>query len=108
MRIAKGLTQQDLADKIGKARPLVSSIEQTGNVNIHTLKDICKVLDVDIEEITQIGSANDPLFQYSKKAKENEEMLRSENKKLKAENEMLRDLVESQKDLIRMLKKVAK
>jgi transcriptional regulator with XRE-family HTH domain len=45
-RIAKGFTQQDLADKIFKTRPLVSHIEQTGNVNSKTLEEIKKVLDI--------------------------------------------------------------
>lgn len=105
VRIAKGLTQQGLADKIGKTRPLVSSIEQTGIVNVHTLRDICKALDIDQEEVDQIGSINDPMFPYSgKKIKEIEEQLRAEIKKLKSENEMLKDLAESQKDLIKFLK----
>ncbi|MFA6261197.1 MAG: helix-turn-helix transcriptional regulator [Bacteroidia bacterium] len=105
VRIAKGLTQQDLADKIGKTRPLVSSIEQTGVVNVHTLRDICKALDIDLDEVDQIGSMNDPLFPYNgKKTKELEEQLRAEIKKLKSENDMLKDLAESQKDLIKFLK----
>jgi transcriptional regulator with XRE-family HTH domain len=104
VRIAKGLTQQELADQIGKTRPLVSAIEQTGQVNVHTLRDICKVLDLDPEDIIQVGTSQDPLFPYSgKKTKESED-LRTENKKLKSEIEMLKELIESQREVIQMLK----
>ena len=51
-RITKGITQQDLADKINKTRPLISSIEQTGRVNIYTLKQICQVLDMDFKKVS--------------------------------------------------------
>jgi transcriptional regulator with XRE-family HTH domain len=46
-RISKGLTQEELAEKIDKTRPLVSSIEQSGQGNYYTLKKICEVLELD-------------------------------------------------------------
>lgn len=50
-RVAKGMTQQQLADKINKTRPLISHIEQTGKVNHYTLLSICNALNVNIEEL---------------------------------------------------------
>jgi transcriptional regulator with XRE-family HTH domain len=38
-RIAKGLTQQELAERIFRTRPLISYIEQKGEVNDKTLAD---------------------------------------------------------------------
>jgi transcriptional regulator with XRE-family HTH domain len=55
-RIAKGLTQQDLAVRIFKTRPLVSHIEQKGEVNEKTLADIKKVLDM----LEQNNGVNEP------------------------------------------------
>jgi transcriptional regulator with XRE-family HTH domain len=55
-RIAKGLTQQDLAVRIFKTRPLVSHIEQKGEVNEKTLADIKKVLDM----LEQNNVVNEP------------------------------------------------
>jgi transcriptional regulator with XRE-family HTH domain len=45
-RITKHLTQQELADLIFKTRPLISHIEQKGEVNEKTLADIKKVLEM--------------------------------------------------------------
>ena len=45
-RIAKGLTQQELAERIFKARPLISHIEQKGEVNERTLADIKKLYGI--------------------------------------------------------------
>lgn len=45
-RIKNKLTQHQLAEKIHKTRPLISTIEQTGIGNILTIKKICKVLDI--------------------------------------------------------------
>ena len=46
----RGLTQDQLAEKIGKTRPLISQIEVNGKVNAYTLQKICDELDLDIEQ----------------------------------------------------------
>ncbi|HWY10316.1 MAG TPA: helix-turn-helix transcriptional regulator [Bacteroidia bacterium] len=90
-RITKGLTQEELASKINKTRPLVSHIEQTGKANIYTLKKICSVLSIDIDELHE---ANEPKIGYNK----------DEIKRLKDEILLLRELVNSQKEIITELK----
>jgi len=60
-RVKKKLTQQDLAELIGKTRPLVSNIEKTGKVSIYTLKSICEVLDLDFEEMSDLSYGTNQL-----------------------------------------------
>jgi len=91
-RITKGLTQEELAAKINKTRPLVSHIEQTGKANIYTLKKICSVLGVDLDEIQ--NQFNEPSQSYNK----------DEVKRLKEEINLLKELVASQKEIILELK----
>jgi transcriptional regulator with XRE-family HTH domain len=91
-RITKNLTQEELAYKINKTRPLVSHIEQTGKANIYTLKKICSVLGLDIDELQ--NEVNEPKAAYSK----------DEIKRLKEEISLLKELVSSQKEVIAELK----
>lgn len=101
-RITKGYTQQELADMIGKTRPLISSIEQKGKVNSYTLSDICTALGVEIGEF-QVHKAHEPL----PAALENSTSgmhLKNENTRLTEEIKTLKELVELQKEVIQMLK----
>jgi len=97
-RITKGLTQEGLAEKINKTRPLVSHIEQTGKANIYTLKKICNVLDLDITEIQ--NEIFEPRINHVKE----EATLKTEIRRLKEEISILKELVQSQKDMISELK----
>ena len=108
VRIAKGYTQQELGDKVGKTRPLISSIEQTGNVNMYTLMDICKVLDLSAEDLDQVGTSQDAYFPYMGKNKNDLEELKAENKRLKEDIEILKELVDSQKEIIQFLRSQGK
>lgn len=108
VRIAKGYTQQELGDKVGKTRPLISSIEQTGNVNMYTLMDICKVLDLSAEDLDQVGTSQDAYFPYMGKNKNDLEELKAENKRLKEDVEILKELVDSQKEIIQFLRSQGK
>ncbi len=97
-RIAKGFTQQDLADKIHKTRPLVSHIEQTGKVNSYTLTKICKALQIDMTALENMvnekgvpymgGKEGDPAFH------------KEEVKRLNDEINLLKELISSQKEVI--------
>lgn len=94
-RITKGLTQEDLAEKINKTRPLVSHIEQTGKANVYTLKKICSVLGLDVDDIQ--NEIKDPSVNYTSSSK-------SEIKRLKEEIALLKDLANTQKEVIAELK----
>lgn len=99
-RVAKGYSQEELAELIGKTRPLVSSIEQTGSGSIHTLRKICQVLEIDMEALE--NEAMEPVSFYKGGTRVNQ--LENEIDQLKKDNALLRDLVQSQKDLITELK----
>lgn len=101
LRTLKGITQQELAEAIHKTRPLISSIEQTGNVNEITLRKICNVLEVDIQDL--LLKINDVKSQYTHIVKASDDVI-SENKSLKEENKRLKELVDSQREIIDLLK----
>lgn len=98
LRLSKKLSQQELADKINKTRPLISHIEQTGKVNTETLKLISKALNVEVADIENF--VNEP----EKEGKEDVVLLRKQVKSLEKENKTLQDLVDSQKQVIDFLK----
>ena len=50
-RQLKGLTQQDLADKIGKTQALISSFEKSGIINKYTLQEIAEALSISVENL---------------------------------------------------------
>ena len=50
LRAFKGMTQEDLAIKVGKTRSLISYIERTGNINKQTLNEIILILESNPEE----------------------------------------------------------
>jgi transcriptional regulator with XRE-family HTH domain len=50
LRAFKGITQEDLATKIGRTRSLISYIERTGNINKQTLKEIILILESNPDE----------------------------------------------------------
>lgn len=100
-RLSKGLTQQELADKIHKTRPLISHIEQTGKVNYDTLTQISKALGISVDEMENI--VNEPAHGYQ--ATSTIEKYVQLIEQLKKENEMLKELLSSQKEIIEMLKR---
>ncbi|PZE19592.1 helix-turn-helix domain-containing protein [Paenibacillus xerothermodurans] len=55
MRIQKGLTLTELAEKAGVAKSYLSSIERDiqSNPSIHFLEKVCAVLDVPLESFLQ-------------------------------------------------------
>lgn len=96
-RITKGYTQEQLADKINKTRPLVSHIEQTGKVNVYTLRKICQVLEIDQAMLE--NELNDPATHYAR-----ENSAAAEIKRLKEEIATLKELVSMQKEVIQELR----
>lgn len=96
-RVAKGLKQEDLAEKINKTRPLISQIEKSGKVNYYTLQQICKVLEINPDDLDDTNRiASEP-------ANENVGILKNEIRILRQENKMLKDLIKEQKDLIKSI-----
>jgi len=106
-RIAKGLTQQELAERIFKTRPLVSYIEQRGIVNEKTLSEIKKVLDMPQQNDQLLAESKEQYLHLEsthKFMKQEMEFLAREIELLKSENEALRQLTGTQKELIDRLR----
>ena len=99
-RIAKKLSQQELANKIGKGRPLVSHVEQTGKVNPGTLGKIASALGKSVEELESIEYA----VTGKRKKVTIEDRQEEEITLLKGKIKTLQELVDSQKEVIKMLR----
>lgn len=50
----RGMTQEQLAEAIGKTRSLVSYFERTGVINKYTFKEIAEVLHTTTEELENL------------------------------------------------------
>ena len=64
LRVMRGITQNELSDRISKTRALVSYIEGTGKVNHYTLQEILKALDVSAEEFEAFEGSPLPVRTY--------------------------------------------
>ena len=106
LRQIHGYTQEELASIIGRTRALVSHIEQSDKVNHDTLLLILKLFRLSEEEFKRFDNT-DLKKPKSKDYSTNEEPVLQLKEKLtgyQKENEMLKDLVESQKEIIKLLK----
>ncbi|MCG9880109.1 MAG: helix-turn-helix domain-containing protein [Bacteroidia bacterium] len=99
-RIQKGLTQEQLAEKIDKTRPLVSNIEQTGTGNYYTLLKICEVLEIDIQSLENEANETGKSYKGTSYA-----TLQEENINLVKELQLQKELSEAQKTTIQSLQK---
>lgn len=106
LRAMRGLTQEELAEKINKTRPLISSIEQTGKVNHHTLVAILKALQITPEEF-EVFDVRKPdkktVKPYPIATDEDISVLKEKLESYQNENNLLKQLVESQKKVIKGL-----
>lgn len=101
LRAFRGLTQEDLADALGKTRSLISFFERTGNVNKYTLQEICSILKTTPEELegnSQVDDGKSPAYGASTK---NPELL----EQLKEENMFLKETINNQWQLLKELSK---
>lgn len=105
VRIYKGISQEELADKIDRTRALVAHIEQSGKVNTNTLENIIRVLGVTKDELENFGekSYTDPAELEAMQNKLN--MLEERLQNYQNENKILKELLQSQKKIISMYEK---
>lgn len=110
LRHLRGMNQEELSEKIGKTRALISHIEQTGKVHHQTLLTIIKNFNISEEEFKNF-EGSDIKIGRSKDQKISEmeiSELKEDIGRLKKENNILKDLVESQKEIISLLKDKSK
>lgn len=103
-RIARGLTQAELADKIHKTRSLISHIEQTGKVHTETYHLILDVLEMGEDQLKKLDKSIGGSQSVSETMQEMEQ-LKSDLARMESENLMLRELIENQRRLIGFLEK---
>lgn len=104
LRAIKGLTQDELADKINKTRALVSHIEQTGKVNNYTLNAIIKALGISADDFEKFDGKNS-LRPYNTVENEEAHILKERIEHYQKENKALKELIASQKKIIAILEK---
>ena len=64
LRIAKNLTQEQIADQIGISRQRYARIESgTNNITLEVLSQIAKILDVQVGDITRVLDET-PVVEY--------------------------------------------
>lgn len=100
LRAYRGLTQEGLAEELGKTRSLVSFLERTGNINKYTLEEIAKILGVTVEELNDAPSTSIAQEPTSYKSIEHHTKLIEQ---LKKENEFLKETIQHQWELLKAL-----
>lgn len=105
-----GLSQKELADKIGRTRALVSHIEQTGKINHSTLLSILKVFNMDMHAFENFESHHAKPHSLKEKLQEENTatLLQERLDSYQKENKVLKELVESQKEIISILRNKGK
>ena len=99
IRSYKGITQQQLADVIGKTRASIF-FERIGQINKYTLYDIASALNVGYDEIEKVDATEANTTNIAT-------LLSQQNltEQLKTENDFLKDTINHQWALINELSK---
>lgn len=103
IRAFNGMTQEELAKAINKTRSMVSHIERTGEANYYTLKEIAKVLNMSVEQLTDTDQPEHLVFEPSStnSLSAQEELV----SQLKQEIVFLKDTIQNQWKLLFELSK---
>ncbi len=91
LRAFRGMTQEELANAIGKTRSLVSYFERTGSVNKYTLQEIAAALNTRLEELEKLDPEEQPI-------------LHENVPPYHENNELFKHLIEQQREEIRFLR----
>ncbi len=106
LRNLKGISQEQLASKIGRTRGLISYIEQSGQVNHETLLLILNYFHLKKEEFDNLEQNQIKLTKTKENTTQTDELqkLKEQVNNYQKENIILKDLVDSQKEIIKLLK----
>ncbi len=106
LRQIHGYTQEEVAFKIGRTRALVSHIEQSDKINHDTLLLILELFRLSEEDFKHFDNTDLKKTKTKDYSTEEEPVLQLKEKLTgyQKENEMLKELVESQKEIIKLLK----
>ena len=95
LRVSQHMTQQQLAEKIHKERPLVSHIERTGKIHHQTFIDICKALKVSSEQLE--FASDEPFGSYGRDSGNEIQALKAEIDRLKSELKLKDEILQATK-----------
>ena len=95
LRVSQRMTQQQLAEKIHKERPLISHIERTGKIHHQTFLLICKALKVSPEQIE--FASDEPFGSYGSIYSNEVQYLKTEIDRLKNELRLKDEIIQVMK-----------
>src|SRR5687768_16411769 len=98
IRKLQGLTQDQLAEKINKTRPLISGIEKTGDGHPYTINAICSALKIKPAQLEAFNEKDIKDFITGKT-----QPAKTELDALNREVELLKELLQAKQEQIRML-----
>jgi transcriptional regulator with XRE-family HTH domain len=102
LRVSQRLTQQQLAEKIHKERPLISHIERTGKIHHQTFLLICKALKVSPEQLE--FASDEPFGAYKKESGNEIQLLKTEVERLKSELRLKDEIIQVMKAHLKEIK----
>ena len=101
LRAFRGMTQEELAEALGKTRSLVSFLERTGKVNKYTLQEIAGILKTTPDEL-EAGNLVEEKAEESYSTNSNQEALIEQ---LQNEILFLKETIHHQWQLLKELSK---
>lgn len=102
----RGMTQEQLAEAVGKTRSLISFYERTGNINRYTLMEIANALQISPEELESFnvdGNAN--IAEASRISLDKNDLMQHLLDQQRREIDFLKDTIAKQWQLLNELSK---
>jgi transcriptional regulator with XRE-family HTH domain len=102
----RGMTQEQLAEAVGKTRSLISFYERTGNINRYTLMEIANALQISPEELESFNvdsTAN--IAEASRISLDKNDLMQHLLDQQRREIEFLKDTIAKQWQLLNELSK---
>ena len=102
----RGMTQEQLAEAVGKTRSLISFYERTGNINRYTLMEIANALQISPEELESFnvdGTAN--IAEATRVSLDRNDLMQHLLDQQRREIEFLKDTIAKQWQLLNELSK---
>ncbi len=108
LRAWKGITQDELSEKVHKTRSLLSHIEKTGKVNAYTLEKIIEALGMSKAEFDNFDPSCNVIRSAAKDKGSEMGLLRERLTISIKENRVLKELVLMQRKLIVLMEKAGR
>jgi transcriptional regulator with XRE-family HTH domain len=103
----RGMTQEQLAEAVGKTRSLISFYERTGNINRYTLLEIANALQVSPEELESFDvDASSNISEAPRISLDRNDLMQHLLEQQRREIEFLKDTIAKQWQLLNELSKL--